>query len=287
MSNVRPLARNKEANTMAKSSKDWGQRRILLAAVTLVLVPALIAILVAPFVHDVELRKSLYTGAFTLVFAGLLGGLVKVLLDEAVAAKRQREDAATFVSNVLADLKSVYDRVARARLLIPAHQSVKTYGEEMRDLIEARVQLRNVTRALERRAEGIDEEACGEITTRVRQMEAYLATLTTEFRDNYKTLSDQQRGYEERTEVMLKRFAQTQGTETPPDLPRFVWDSLARLENLSDFIGEAKAYKEAFEGPLDDASGWLRKELARILGSEPTRWQMPGSVRANAGGRLV
>jgi hypothetical protein len=272
---------------MTKSSKDWGQRRILLAAVTLVLVPALIAILLAQFVHDVELRKSLYTGAFTLVFAGLLGGLVKVLLDEAVAAKRKREDAATFVSNVLADLKSVYDRVARARILIPAHQSVKTYGEEMRDLIEARVQLRNVTRALERRTEGIDEEACGEITRRVRQMEAYLATLTTEFRDNYKTLSDQQRGYEERTEAMLKGFAQSQGTDTPPNLPRFVWDSLAQLKNLSDFIGEAKAYKEEFEDPLDDASGWLRKELARILGSESTRWQMPGSVRANAGRRLV
>ncbi len=34
----------------------------------------------------------------------------------------------------------------------------------MRDLIEARVQLRNVTRALERRAEGIDEVVRGEVT---------------------------------------------------------------------------------------------------------------------------
>jgi hypothetical protein len=236
----------------------------------------LITFLVAAFVRDVELRKSLYSGAVTLFFAGLLGGLVKVLLDEVAAAKRKqedevaaakrkREDAATFVSNVLADLKGVYDRVARARILIPAHRSVKTYGEEMRALIEARVQLRNVTRALERRAEGIDEEAREEITRQVRQMEAYLETLTTEFRDNYKTLSDKQRGYEERAEVMLKRFAQTQGPEIPPDLPSFVWDSLASLDHLSDFIGEAKAYKKDFEGPLDDASEWLRKELARII----------------------
>ena len=133
-----------------KGPKDWGQRRTLLAAVLLVMIPSLIAIFVAPFVPD-ELRKALYAGAVTLFFAGLLGGMLKVLLDDVAAAKRKREDAATFVINVLADLKSVYDRVARARVLIPAHKSVKTYGEEMRGLIEARVQLRNVTRALEQR----------------------------------------------------------------------------------------------------------------------------------------
>ena len=54
--------------------------------------------------------------------------MVKVLLDEVAVVKRKREDAGTFVVNVLADLKSVYDRVARARILIPAHKSVKTYG---------------------------------------------------------------------------------------------------------------------------------------------------------------
>src|SRR5438128_10688595 len=128
---VRPLARIREADMWGKGPKDWGQRRTLLAAVLLVMIPSLIAIFVAPFVPD-ELRKALYAGAVTLFFAGLLGGMLKVLLDDVAAAKRKREDAATFVINVLADLKSVYDRVARARVLIPAHKSVKTYGEEMR-----------------------------------------------------------------------------------------------------------------------------------------------------------
>jgi hypothetical protein len=141
-----------------KDSIDAGQRRLLLAAVILVLVPSSIAFLVAPVV-TAELQKALYAGAVTLIFAGLLGGLLKVLLDDVAAVKRKREDAAAFVTNVLGDLKSVYDRVARARVLIPAHKSVKTYGDEMRDLIEARVQLRNVTRALERRADGMDDEA--------------------------------------------------------------------------------------------------------------------------------
>ncbi|HWM92386.1 MAG TPA: hypothetical protein VN493_16595 [Thermoanaerobaculia bacterium] len=166
-----------------------------------------------------------------------------------------------FVTNVLADLKSVYDRVARARLLIPAHKSVKTYGEQMRDLIEARVQLRNVTRALKLRPEGLDEE----IERCVRQMEEYLATLTTEFRDNYKALSDKQRGYEERAKEMVKRFAESDTDAEPPELPGFVWESISRLKTLSDFIGEGHSYKEKFDGPLDKASELLRKELARIL----------------------
>jgi hypothetical protein len=139
----------------------------------------------------------------------------------------------------------------------------------MRALIEARVQLRNITRALERSAEGISEKAREKITRKVKQMEAYLETLTCEFRDNYKLLSDKQRSYEERTKVILKRFAEAEGNEATPELPAFVWDSIAHLENLSDFIGDGKRYATDFEKPLDRASERLRRELARILGTKP------------------
>ena len=244
--------------------KDWGGT--FAAAAVLVIVTSAIVIFAAPFVSDADLRKALYTGAITLFFVGLLGGMLKVLLDDVATVKRKREDAATFVTNALGDLKAVYDRVARAQVLIPAHKSVKTYGDEMRNLIEARVQLRNVTRALERRAEGITDDTGEKITQLVSQMERYLETLTCEFRDNYKPLSDKQRSYEERTNAMLKDFAEKGGDL--PTLPGFVWDSLAHLERLSDFIGEAKEYKAHFETPLDNASQLLRNELARIIGGK-------------------
>ena len=93
-----------------------------------------------------------------------------------------------------------------------------------------------------------------------------LRTLTREFRDNFKQLSDTQLGYEERTKLMLKRFAKSDGSEPLPALPTLVWDSLARLSQLSDFIGEACEYKARFEDPLDCASRSLRNELARIIG---------------------
>jgi hypothetical protein len=255
-----------ERETMKQSrSPNWGQGRTLLAAVLLVIIPSAVAVLAAPYVPE-DLRKSLYAGAVTLFFGGLLGGMLKVLLDDVVAAKRKREDAAAFVMNVLADLKSVYDRVALAKILIPAHRSVKTYGEEMRALIESRVQLRNVVRALEQRAEGVDQEVRSAVTRQVQQMESYLKTLTLEFRDNYKALSDQQRGYEERAKVLLENFAKALDQESPPELPGFVWGEIARLPKLSDFVGEAKTYESEFEESLNEASRCLRNELARILG---------------------
>src|SRR5271165_233845 len=50
-------------------------------------------------------------------------------------------------------------------------------------------------------------------------MEEYLATLTSEFSQKYKSLADKQRGYEERAKAMLKRFAETETQGDPPELP--------------------------------------------------------------------
>jgi len=246
------------------------QSRTIVAAVLLAVIPSIIGVAVGLHLEDAELKKVVLAGSGTLFFGGFLGGVLKLLLDEVLASKRRRDDAAVFVTNVLADLKAVYDRVARARIVIPAHKSVKTYGDEMRDMIQARVQLRNVMRALERRADGMDESVRLETVRRVKQMECYLEFLTSEFRENYKPLSDRQRGYEERTKVMLERFAKDDTLAIPPELPGFIWESIAGLKGLSDFIGAGTTYKDSFETPLDDASALLRGELARILRTSTT-----------------
>lgn len=251
----------------ASNFQALSKRRTFIAACLLVSVPAACAIGIGWSIGDGELRKALYTTAITFVFVGFFGGLLKLQFDEFSAFKRRREDAASFVANVLADLKGVFDEVARARILIPAHQSVLTYGKEMRALITARVQLRNVVRALERRADGIDDEARSEVARFVRRMDTFVEGLTCEFRDSYKRLSDQQRGYEERAIFLTKEFAKDLGQQTPPQLPNFVWKSISELPRLADFIGRATDYRAQFEEPLDDASAWLRTELARILGS--------------------
>src|SRR6266581_1252696 len=109
----------------------------------------LLAFGLAPRIGDADLRKALQTGAVTLLYGAVFGGFVKVLLDDLDRIRAQRAERAQFISNMLTDLKAVYDRVERARSLILAHRSALTYGNEMRDLIEARVKLLNVLRALE------------------------------------------------------------------------------------------------------------------------------------------
>ena len=259
---------------MKASMGQWLRRQPLVKAMLWALVPSVLALLAAPSIPDGELRKIFFTGGTTLLFGAFFGGMVKLLLDELAATARLRDDAANFVTNVLTDLKNVYDQVARAQVLIPAHKSAKTYGDEMRGLIDARVQLRNVVRALERRADGVEEETRNKVARKVKeQMEEYLETLTSEFRDHYKALSDAQRGYEARADAMVKAFAEGKAFHQPPALPAFVWDRITKLPALADFIGDGALYRKGFETPLDEASELLRAELAKIL--RRTAWGGP------------
>lgn len=148
----------------------------LAKAIAIASVISLIGLLIA-FQADAKsaLHKQLMSASLVLLFGACFGGIVKLLLDQAVVEKRRRDDAEAFVVNVLADLKQVYDHVERARLLIPAHQSAKTYGDEMREDVTAEVvQLRNVIRSLQARVASVPVglRECG--LPQVETMKKYL-----------------------------------------------------------------------------------------------------------------
>ena len=235
-------------------------------ALLTVVVISIATIAIAPKLHQSELQKALYVGAVTLLFGGVLGGLIKIFLDDLVAGRARRADAATFVGNVLADLKAVYDRVARARILIPAHKSIKTYGDQMRDLIEARVQLKNVIRALDGRTEGVSHVSRTATIQEVEALKAYLDELTSEFRSNYKSLSDLQRMYEARATSLTEEYGKRRDNAAPPAFNTLPWEQLVRLPIIADFTGQGDHYHAAFEAHLDRASEILRAEAAAILG---------------------
>jgi hypothetical protein len=98
----------------------------------------------------------------------------------------QRARMVLFTNKMLADLKAVYDQVERARTLLPAGQSAKTYGNEMRDLVEERVRLLHSERALERGDNDLGTKVVKEVLSSVELMEAYLKTLTDEFKKRYR-----------------------------------------------------------------------------------------------------
>lgn len=244
----------------------------LLLAIVIACSISLIGLLIAfhfKAQHE-ELHKQLITASLALLFGACFGGIVKMLLDEAVAEKRRRDDAAAFVANVLADLKKVYDHIERARLLIPAHQSAKTYGDAMRDDVTAGiVQLRNVIRALQGRVAGVSDVLRERVKPKVKEMKRYLLELMDEFQAEFKHLADLQRFQESRAEKLAKAFADG-SAETPQEqMPNFVWSDAKQLPRLDEFMQGGPAYQQSFIQPLDAASAELRKEHARLIGH---RW---------------
>ncbi|MDX1417062.1 MAG: hypothetical protein R3293_22850, partial [Candidatus Promineifilaceae bacterium] len=194
--------------------------------------------------------------------------------------KRQARAArASFISNILDDLKSVYDRVERARILVPAHKSAKTYGLEMRDLIEARVKLLNVERALKRgesRIEGPDKQ--NKLERYVKCMHEYLKTLTDEFKKEYRPIALSQARFEAQRDQWKEDLKKDQAKDPPENQ---AWQKLRCLPALKDFMGlsepncnshednsesgkEASSYEERFSKPLGYATELLRNELNTI-----------------------
>jgi hypothetical protein len=257
---------------MPESRKDWTpfRRREEAAMVGLLIAGELLGITVsyATLQTHPDLSKAFAAGSVTLLFGALLGGIVSQLVAEFDRQRVRRAAELEFIGNVLADLKSVYDQVDRGRTLIVAHQSVKTYGDEMRAFIEARVKLRNVERAL-----SVDERQrrIASVYEPVHAMTQYLNSLTEEFELHFKALSRQQSVYEAEMKLALARITDTHSSPTlPPNTP---WERLVRLSVLADFIAPAEdttdtgarvhlsIYGRSFLANLDEASRQLRDAL--------------------------
>jgi hypothetical protein len=247
----------------------------------------------AVWLSDEPSSETLFNAATTLLFVGFAGGCLKLLLDDVqnrrneLAKRRQDDDAATaaraqFLRNVLDDLKAVYDEVERVRILIDAHRSAKTYGDQMRDhVIPAAVRLRNVKRALDAGTSEIQPGRLKVLRRAVASMESYLNALVEEFQQEYKRIADRQRVFEATFDRVLEeaklvgaglRNAQSQDLAAPPNP---AWNELEKLPTLKEFRGGSVSveagdgtlgYKPDFTDPLDLASWVLRAELLRLHG---------------------
>lgn len=218
---------------------------------------------------DSDLSRIFVAGTVTLFFGALLGGVVSLLIADFDRSRVQRAAQLEFITNVLADLKAVYDRIDRGRILIAAHQSAKTYGEQMREFIDARVKLLAVLRALR-----FDERGSPIVAVRrdVEQMEAYVHKLTAEFEQHYKNISRAQSVYEARMKRVLESAPNDSiEAQLPANSP---WSELSELSQLKDFLQQfddckdesgASEYCRSFLRPLDRASDKLRKALESEL----------------------
>jgi hypothetical protein len=151
----------------------------------------------------------------------------------------------------------VHDRAENARLLISAHKSAKTYGEQLRELIAAQVVLFRVKRTLDASADG------SEHVLPLAAMIGYLTAMHDEYRREYKEVSDLQL-YDQtvtglRFDAAAKRDPPRKDT---PEASRGAWARLedeARFPVLTDFCHGGDSYKMCFLAPFVTlASGLLK-----------------------------
>jgi hypothetical protein len=280
-------------------AEDWRSRKPLQFAFVLALVVGLIGIGIGIGIAKInvyeDLEKALFNYSVALIFGVLIGGIVKLLIDEhqklrdqhakqAQELKEQRANQAQFITNALDDLKSVYDRVERSRILIATHRSAKRYGTEMINLIEARVQLRNVIRALDLGPKDIPDKQLRQVQLAVSTMEAYLEMLTNAFERDYIEASRKQKIYE----AEVDRIVKDKEVEASliMEIKNEAWEVILDMPETKGFIGEEPKdkidstsedkeleYARCFEHPLDLGTWILRNELQATLGRK--RADMP------------
>ncbi|MDH3747672.1 MAG: hypothetical protein OER97_05655 [Gammaproteobacteria bacterium] len=209
------------------------------------------------------------TGA-TLAILTVLGALVRQVFldrdkgedrrDQERHEKRQKDEARLeFIRNLLADFKSVYDRVESCRLLVEAHRSAKTYGEQMRQLVGGVVTLHNIKRALDPEFPNLKEE----LREPIREMTKFVKNLLEEFRDNYREISKLQ----EADEAWNKYQRETlPAQDEPPSKYTPVsraWKTIEKLPRLSALRDDDRfeEYESGFLVYLDAASATLRSLL--------------------------
>jgi hypothetical protein len=209
------------------------------------------------------------TGA-TLAVLTVLGALVRQVFLERDNAQRRREQEGherrqkeearlEFIRNLLSDFKSVYDRVESCRLLVEAHRSAKTYGEQMRQLVEGVVTLHNIKRALDPEFPHLKAE----LEEPIREMTGFLMKLLEEFRDNYREISKLQAA-DEAWNKHQRATLPAQG-KPPADYAPVsrAWEEIRKLPELSALRENHRfsEYEAGFLHHLDSASATLRNLL--------------------------
>ncbi len=212
-----------------------------------------------------KLLLSLGNAGLTLAVGGVLGGILKLIFDRLAQHQADHDATQVFYRNILDDVKAIHDEVERSRLLIEAHQSAKTYGEQMRKVPEALIRLRNIERALK---PGFPKLA-QELKEPVRGLSVFLTALLDEYRTEYIGISRQQSQDEATNRHLRSQVAQNKITADQVTLSTEAWAEIEKLSRLTPLRltkrkgkdAHSVAYTERFLDHIDAASAILRKRL--------------------------
>lgn len=191
-----------------------------------------------------ELARSFLSLAMTVV----LGGFIKLIFDENVKRSAEIARKRDLRHQLLNRLRKVFDDVDSARLLIRAHKSAKTYGEQIREkVIVAIPVLYDVKRSLADSTDLFTKDTTDHLRLSLHYMIAYLSAITDEYATGYLDISNTQFFQEAVKEKTKKVFQEALPPNlkdlntiryqdlVEPDVPGFAWKKISELVAFSDF----------------------------------------------------
>lgn len=211
----------------------------------------------------VFIGQELVKGVLQIALVAVGGGVVAFLFQRYNADKErhlkdldaahQKNSAILGVQLELIErIVTVANTLRRTPILIEAHRSAKTYGEQMRLAIDARFELEQWCQDV-RGVNVFDDWET--IKTLVECMKAYLCTLETAYRDNYQELAK------------LQRAAELDETKRPE-----VWEAIKALPAMRDVLAidrpppDSREFTTKFLEPYGHAMVAMKKAVARRQG---------------------
>jgi phage-related minor tail protein len=193
-----------------------GRRLVVVLGAIVVLVMAAIAAIYAQGAPSFrsELEKEFAKALSQLVLIGVIGVLAKALVDDYAKAKeaaraateraRAADDAAHKARvGALAVLTENYWRIKKALHMIEAHKSAKTYGEQMRAIIDHRLALQQLHNEIVAGMRALRESE--QIGQALYELDRRLEALVEEWTENYLRLSRLQKEDEAENDAAKKR----------------------------------------------------------------------------------
>ena len=210
-----------------------------------------------------ELALEMAKAAFALGVGASAGVVVKRILEQAKEARRAQAQQRQLKQLIVTNLKAVGDGLETARLLMLAHQSAKTYGEQIRRITSAYVRLLGIRRTIE--SGEVELGSAGRaLQESMAKMLAYMNNLCEEYREKYLRVSRLQRLDEKLNKDAEGKHAVGQDPE------RVGWSSCAwdlihdpeEFPALADLLAPGPQHGRYFRGPLESVCSELRHQIA-------------------------
>ncbi len=218
---------------------------------------SLVLSLIIFFTGDADLKESAKLEFLKILLQLLLltalGTIVKIILENYNEAKKKAEielernkekeiERSQYFNSLRKDLINSIQNVRRSRSIIIANKSAKTYGEQMKEIMDAKFEVSDLKEEIANSEYSIKNSLKLESKKALNGIEKYISNLIIEYRENYKDLS-----------------------ETQINAPNEVWSKLYDLQYLKGFLqtNEKGTYQKEFL-----ADYFIAKRLIGRIGKE-------------------